>query len=75
MTLTFLKDFLKTLFDALFWLQKVIWLIFYTLDTLLDSLDPFNEKKIEKILNKVRKSSQGQSHDFDFFRFFKKLKS
>jgi len=35
----------------------------------LDSLDPFlnqnNEKKIEKIVKKDRKSSQSQSHDFD----------
>jgi hypothetical protein len=43
--------------------------IFYTFDTLLDSLDPFlnqnNEKKIEKMVKKVRKSSQSQNHDFD----------
>ena len=35
----------------------------------LDSLDPFlnqnNEKKIEKIVKKVRKSNQSKSHDFD----------
>jgi len=41
----------------------------------LDSLDPFlnqnNKKKIEKILKKVRKSSQ--SHDLTFFKFLKKL--
>jgi len=52
--------------DAFFWFQKAILLIFYTL---LDSLDPFlnqnNEKKIEKIVKKVRKSSQSQCHDFD----------
>ncbi len=35
----------------------------------MDSLDPFlnqnNEKKIDKIVKKVRKSSLNQSHDFD----------
>ncbi len=36
-------------------------------------LNQYNEKKIEKIVKKVRKSSQ--SHDLTFFKFLKKSKS
>jgi hypothetical protein len=49
-----------------------------SLDTLLGCWGPFliqnNEKKNLRKMKKVKKSSQSQSHDFDFFGNLKKVK-
>jgi hypothetical protein len=52
--------------------------MFYTFVTLLGCWGPFlnqnNEKKKLRKMKKVEKSSQSQSHDFDFFGILKKVK-